>query len=653
MSYIHELRCWTHKILPLVYDDSLSYYELLSKVMSKLNEVINTTNSMKDVVKDAINEIIAKGEFADIFKEVLAEYLKDTNKYRNMERFGFFFSPYCPEPGYYPQGACLIDDETMVEFYSAENNDNSGYIRKVNLRSGSVLKSVKLYNICHGNTLSYIKSRHEIYSVNYYNTGVQGYSDIITVLDADTFEVKRSFTVDGIKIACVSVVGDNLYISTRDTYFEMWKCGLDGENPEKLFTSDLNTVWLTFVDKDLNVYATNAFNLIYVLDIEGNMLQTSRLDFYSADYSNILQEMECFMQLSDGTMIMGDMGYKRKSEGLYRRRILNTLNVSKIETTNYHIRNQQNAPSVFVTNTYNPLQNGLSVFPYDSIDYAVKVCNAMDSIATIYGGNEVFDQWVCVRNTEAIWLNNMTIQGLVVDYSNVHTGQGLIIKSGCAQQVADYVGSNEPCCVCLWRNATLHMGNGTIDGENNGVVGVRIVTLSTPVIEKNIIVNCDKDMTIGWGIPISLGNYKQYPFTDNPYNTYHRPQLANNLPLYFGGNLGHKTVELENTTLANLGNIKFDGQRFVGSTAIINVNYNPLYIDLYAGGRGSCTFIGKNGLHSVTMDGRVENGVDGATLYLTVVAHMIITQETVDGVTSLVYKNANREDVPVNRVMLF
>lgn len=31
---------WAHKILPLVYDDSLSYYEFLCKVMDKLNEII-------------------------------------------------------------------------------------------------------------------------------------------------------------------------------------------------------------------------------------------------------------------------------------------------------------------------------------------------------------------------------------------------------------------------------------------------------------------------------------------------------------------------------------------------------------------------------------------------------------------------------------
>lgn len=32
---------YCHKILPLVYDDSLSYYEVLCKLINKINEIIN------------------------------------------------------------------------------------------------------------------------------------------------------------------------------------------------------------------------------------------------------------------------------------------------------------------------------------------------------------------------------------------------------------------------------------------------------------------------------------------------------------------------------------------------------------------------------------------------------------------------------------
>lgn len=46
-----------HKIIPLVYDESLSYYEFLCKVMQKLNEVIGSVDNQNDILKNFENEI--------------------------------------------------------------------------------------------------------------------------------------------------------------------------------------------------------------------------------------------------------------------------------------------------------------------------------------------------------------------------------------------------------------------------------------------------------------------------------------------------------------------------------------------------------------------------------------------------------------------
>ena len=80
-SFIPPLRFWTHKILPLVYEESLSYYEVLCKVAQKLNETIESVNhsteevthireivdGLKDTI-DAINEGMVKsvnGKYPD------------------------------------------------------------------------------------------------------------------------------------------------------------------------------------------------------------------------------------------------------------------------------------------------------------------------------------------------------------------------------------------------------------------------------------------------------------------------------------------------------------------------------------------------------------------------------------------------------------
>ena len=51
---IEDLRFRVQAVLPTVYDDSLSYYELLNKVVQKLNEVIDATNTMSENFQESL-----------------------------------------------------------------------------------------------------------------------------------------------------------------------------------------------------------------------------------------------------------------------------------------------------------------------------------------------------------------------------------------------------------------------------------------------------------------------------------------------------------------------------------------------------------------------------------------------------------------------
>lgn len=50
-------RFWCQKVLPLVYDDSLSYYELLCKVVGKLNELAENQNNLSDEIKAVAKDL--------------------------------------------------------------------------------------------------------------------------------------------------------------------------------------------------------------------------------------------------------------------------------------------------------------------------------------------------------------------------------------------------------------------------------------------------------------------------------------------------------------------------------------------------------------------------------------------------------------------
>ena len=75
MGKIDKVKFWCYKVLPLVYDDSLSYYELLCKVVSKLNELIEKYASFDDVVAEIQTAIDALQTQIDEFDTTYIEKL--------------------------------------------------------------------------------------------------------------------------------------------------------------------------------------------------------------------------------------------------------------------------------------------------------------------------------------------------------------------------------------------------------------------------------------------------------------------------------------------------------------------------------------------------------------------------------------------------
>ena len=57
MCDIDKIKMWCYKVLPLVYDDSLSYYEVLCKVVKKLNELIDNYSASGETIKEIQNAI--------------------------------------------------------------------------------------------------------------------------------------------------------------------------------------------------------------------------------------------------------------------------------------------------------------------------------------------------------------------------------------------------------------------------------------------------------------------------------------------------------------------------------------------------------------------------------------------------------------------
>ena len=69
---LQTFRFWCQKVLPLVYDDSLSYYEVLCKVVNYINELIAGQKIVGEELKKLEEDIKIIEEFIDNFDETFA-----------------------------------------------------------------------------------------------------------------------------------------------------------------------------------------------------------------------------------------------------------------------------------------------------------------------------------------------------------------------------------------------------------------------------------------------------------------------------------------------------------------------------------------------------------------------------------------------------
>ena len=77
---IPYLKWITYAIMPLVYDQSLSYVELLNKVVAKLNEVIEQTNNLSTHIDNVLSEWLETPEAQAAVQESIGKYIDEYAK---------------------------------------------------------------------------------------------------------------------------------------------------------------------------------------------------------------------------------------------------------------------------------------------------------------------------------------------------------------------------------------------------------------------------------------------------------------------------------------------------------------------------------------------------------------------------------------------
>lgn len=77
---LRHFRFWCQSVIPLVYDDSLSYYEVLCKVVKYINDLIESDKAIVEDIEELRNELGIVQEWIDNYntdyaKQLVEEYI--------------------------------------------------------------------------------------------------------------------------------------------------------------------------------------------------------------------------------------------------------------------------------------------------------------------------------------------------------------------------------------------------------------------------------------------------------------------------------------------------------------------------------------------------------------------------------------------------
>lgn len=235
---IDTLRYWCHKILPLVYDDSLSYYEVLCKTSAKLNEVIDSTNGLLaawDTYKNDIDK--AFGDYTagldKKFDDLSAKISRDFDDYK------------------YRVNESIQDEFAKQERrLTAQDDKIAAQDTQITAISDKVNTFITEYN----KTIAQIPAM-VVDAVNAWLNDTTHYDNIIADLAGSLQGLKHFDTVADLKIATFTqITGKEICVCENyyagDGVFTIWEI-LERTTPPAQFAEGIVHIALPHADGDL------------------------------------------------------------------------------------------------------------------------------------------------------------------------------------------------------------------------------------------------------------------------------------------------------------------------------------------------------------------------------------------------------------------
>lgn len=247
MWYHKDFRFWCQKVLPLVYDDSLSYYEVLCKLTDYINNIIkdeaslseevlnlkeyveNLETNIEQVVNNTITELFQSGDLDPTLEQMIKEavepiYEKYKTNWCAIGRLGRLL-----DDGRYGSRKLYSQSVTYdgTNFYSCGgyNSNANQCITKFN-SVGELSGYADFTALGHANDICYLEDK--LYVAN-------GGGNTVGVVDATTLTLETVLEFSGYSnVYGITTDGTVLYVLAVYNGFS-YVCRVDGDSLLRLF----------------------------------------------------------------------------------------------------------------------------------------------------------------------------------------------------------------------------------------------------------------------------------------------------------------------------------------------------------------------------------------------------------------------------------